>query len=137
MGDAGSLFIGFIMASVGIKLRFPSNVDVVTWMVPVIVLGLPLFDTILVSVSRLLRRVPVWRGGRDHVSHRLAANGWSTRKVVTALYLVGCILGAIGTILSMLDPLPAYSLGALVLAVGLWSFFWLEPGKWVPPANEA
>jgi len=126
MGDAGSLFIGFVMAAVGIKLRFPSNVDEVTWMVPVLVLGLPIFDTALVSVSRLRRGVPMWQGGRDHVSHRLAASGRSTRKVVMVLYLVGGILGAAGTILSLLSPLPAYFLGALVLGVALWSAWWLE-----------
>jgi UDP-GlcNAc:undecaprenyl-phosphate GlcNAc-1-phosphate transferase len=126
MGDAGSLFIGFVMAALGIKLRFPSNVDMVTWMVPVLILGVPLFDTALVSVSRLRRGIPVWQGGTDHVSHRLATRGWSTRKVVTVLYLAGGILGAAGTVLSQLDPLPAYSVGALALAVGLLSFYRME-----------
>lgn len=126
MGDAGSLFIGFVIAAVGIKLRFPNNVDGVTWMVPVLVLGLPIFDTALVSVSRLRRRVPVWRGGQDHVSHRLAACGWSTRKVVLVLYLIGGVLGAAGTILSLLSPVPAYGLGALVLGVALGFAWWAE-----------
>jgi UDP-GlcNAc:undecaprenyl-phosphate GlcNAc-1-phosphate transferase len=126
MGDAGSLFIGFLMASVGIKLRFPDNVDWVTWMVPVLVLGLPIFDTALVSISRLRRRVPVWRGGRDHLSHRLAAFGWSTRKVVMVLYLVGTILGAAGTIMSLLSPVPAYMLGIFVLGIALWFAWWVE-----------
>jgi UDP-GlcNAc:undecaprenyl-phosphate GlcNAc-1-phosphate transferase len=126
MGDAGSLFIGFVMAAVGIKLRFPDNVDWVTWMVPVLVLGLPIFDTALVSVSRLRRRVPVWQGGRDHLSHRLATFGWSTKKVVMVLYLVAGILGAAGTILSLLPPTPAYALGALVLCVALGFAWWVE-----------
>jgi len=112
MGDAGSLFIGFVMAAMGIKVRFPSNVDWVTWMVPVLILGVSIFDTAFVSVSRLSRGVPIWRGGLDHVSHRLLARGWSIRKVVTVLYAVGVILGAAGTVVSLLDPVPAYVLGA-------------------------
>src|SRR5438105_2167311 len=43
MGDTGSLFLGFMLAAVGIKLNFPANTDIVTWMVPVLVLGVPLF----------------------------------------------------------------------------------------------
>ncbi|HRX02737.1 MAG TPA: MraY family glycosyltransferase, partial [Anaerolineae bacterium] len=57
MGDSGSLFIGFILAALGIKLRFPDNTDIVTWMAPVLVLGLPILDTTLVTVSRLRRGV--------------------------------------------------------------------------------
>ena len=123
MGDAGSLFIGFVMAAVGIKVRFPDNVDYVTWMVPVLVLGLPIFDTALVVVSRLRRRQPIWQGGRDHVSHRLAARGWSTRKVVTVLYVVAAFVGAVAVMISILRPMPAYIMGASVLAVALW-FLW-------------
>ena len=55
MGDVGSLFIGFLMAALGIKLRFPGNVPQVTGMVPLLVLGVPIFDTTLVVVSRLYR----------------------------------------------------------------------------------
>src|SRR5687768_11287579 len=59
MGDAGSLFLGFMLAAVGIKLRFPDNYDIVTWMVPVLVLGVPLFDTVLVTLSRIRRGIPI------------------------------------------------------------------------------
>ena len=55
MGDAGSLFLGFMLAAVAIKLRFPSNSVTVTWMIPLLVLGLPIFDTSMVFVSRLRR----------------------------------------------------------------------------------
>ena len=53
MGDTGSLFLGFTLAAVGIKLRFPDSSAFVTWMVPVLVLALPMFDTSLVIISRL------------------------------------------------------------------------------------
>ncbi|HIE39224.1 MAG TPA: undecaprenyl/decaprenyl-phosphate alpha-N-acetylglucosaminyl 1-phosphate transferase, partial [Anaerolineae bacterium] len=51
MGDSGALFLGFTLAAVGIKLRFPENVTFDTWMVPVLVMGLPIFDTTLVILS--------------------------------------------------------------------------------------
>jgi UDP-GlcNAc:undecaprenyl-phosphate GlcNAc-1-phosphate transferase len=115
MGDAGSLFIGFVLASIGIKLRFPANMDWVTWMVPVLILGLPIFDTALVSLSRLRRGVPPWQGGTDHTSHRLALGGRSTRNVVSWLYLIGFGFGVLGTVVSILEPVPAYLVGGAAL----------------------
>jgi UDP-GlcNAc:undecaprenyl-phosphate GlcNAc-1-phosphate transferase len=55
MGDTGSLFLGFLLAALAIKLRFPSNVPWITWLVPVCVLAVPIFDTSLVFISRLRR----------------------------------------------------------------------------------
>ena len=73
MGDTGSLFLGFTLAAVGIKLRFPDNSAFVTWMVPVLVLAVPIFDTTLVIISRLRRGLnPLTTPGKDHLSHRLA-----------------------------------------------------------------
>jgi len=76
MGDTGSLFIGFILAALAIKLRFLNNIPLVTWLVPVCVLGLPLFDLALVTVARIRRGVnPFTTAGKDHLSHRLHALG--------------------------------------------------------------
>ena len=68
MGDAGSLFLGFLLAILGMQLRFPENSNFVTWMIPVFILGLPIFDTSLVVISRLRRGVSPLRGGKDHTS---------------------------------------------------------------------
>ena len=89
MGDAGSLFLGYVLAATAIKLRFPEGVEIVTWMVPVLILGLPLFDTALVIVSRLRRGLnPLTTPGKDHVSHRLVAMGYTRREAVLLCYLV-------------------------------------------------
>jgi len=120
MGDAGSLFLGFMLAALAIKLRFPGNTDRVTWMVPVLLLGIPIFDTAFVVVSRLRRGVPVWQGGKDHVSHSLAARGWSTRRVVLVLYAAAAVLGGLGVALSTLSLLPAYGVFGTVLLLALF-----------------
>lgn len=75
MGDAGALFLGFVLAILGIKLRFPENSNAVTWMVPVLVLGVPLFDVTMVFISRFRRHSPPLQGGVDHLSHRLSRLG--------------------------------------------------------------
>ncbi|MBN1401757.1 MAG: undecaprenyl/decaprenyl-phosphate alpha-N-acetylglucosaminyl 1-phosphate transferase [Anaerolineae bacterium] len=124
MGDAGSLFLGFVLASVGIKLRFPDNVHFVTWMIPVIVLGLPILDTTLVVISRLRRGLnPLTTPGKDHVSHRLVRVGYTQREAVLILYLAGCVLGVIAMYLTQATVAEGYVVGGLTLLAGaalLW-----------------
>jgi len=127
MGDSGSLFLGFLMAVLGIKLRFPANVNWVTWMVPIVVLGVPIFDTSLVVVSRLRRQKnPFSTPGTDHVSHRLNRAGWTRRESVMALYLAGCILGGISALVSLASPLGAYLILTAVVVVAVCAMLRLE-----------
>jgi UDP-GlcNAc:undecaprenyl-phosphate/decaprenyl-phosphate GlcNAc-1-phosphate transferase len=128
MGDTGSLFLGFVLATVAIKLRFPEpyNTDAVTWMIPLLVLGVPLFDTTLVTISRLRRGIPITRGGRDHVSHRLVAIGYTRREAVLILYLASAVLGIAALIVMQAHPLEAYLVGALVVGAAGGLFWRLE-----------
>ncbi len=68
MGDSGSMFLGFMLACIAIKLRFAGQVPEVSWLVPLIVLALPLFDTTLVShLAAAAREKPAddaWEGPR-------------------------------------------------------------------------
>jgi UDP-GlcNAc:undecaprenyl-phosphate GlcNAc-1-phosphate transferase len=100
MGDAGSLLLGFILAVLGIKLEFIGRPLSVTWMIPIVILGLPIFDTTLVVLSRIRRLKPVYQGGKDHVSHRLvsAFNVTPARAVMT-LYMMAGALGLLALML--------------------------------------
>ncbi len=127
MGDSGSLFLGFLLAAVGIKLRFPANTPVVTWMVPVLVLGLPIFDTTLVVLSRLRRGLnPLTNPGHDHLSHRLVALGYTPREAVLICYLVSCALGVLAIFTTQANLLEAYALGSVVLLGALAALWRLE-----------
>jgi UDP-GlcNAc:undecaprenyl-phosphate/decaprenyl-phosphate GlcNAc-1-phosphate transferase len=127
MGDAGSLFLGFTLAAVGIKLRFPDNVVFVTWMVPVLALGLPIFDTTLVFVSRLRRGLnPLTHPGKDHVSHRLVGAGMTHREAVLTLYLVCCALGVLAMYVTQASMAESYLVGGAVFLVGLWQLWRFE-----------
>ena len=127
MGDAGSMFLGFVLAAVGIKLRFPNHPNIITWMIPVVVLGLPIFDTTLIVVSRLRRGInPLTNPGKDHVSHRLVSLGLSQRQAVILLYGVCCALGLVGLLIMHASLLPAYALGVAVFLIGLASLIGLE-----------
>ena len=134
MGDAGSLFLGFMLAAVGIKLRFPEGVEIVTWMVPVLILALPLFDTALVIVSRLRRGFnPLTTPGKDHVSHRLVAMGYTRREAVLICYLICAGLGVVALFVTQASIVEGYVVGGVVALVALWGLWRLEkqdfPGK--------
>lgn len=128
MGDGGSLFLGFVLAAVGIKLRFPTSTYAITWMIPVLVLGVPIFDTTLVFISRLRRGVnPFTTAGKDHLSHRIVSRGWTHREAVMALYLAACALGTLAIFISRATLGEAYVVGATAALAGLyalWRFEW-------------
>jgi len=127
MGDTGSLFLGFLLAAVGIKLRFPANVPAVTWMIPVLVLGVPILDTTLVIISRLRRRVnPLTTAGKDHLSHRLVRLGATRKEAVLLLYLLGCAFGMIAIFISQASIFEGFILAATIVIAGLLLIWWLE-----------
>ncbi len=119
MGDAGSLFLGFMLAALGTKLRFPGQPDTVTWMIPILVLGVPVLDMTLVTVSRLRRHVNPWTtAGKDHLSHRLVKMGMTNRRAVLSIYGLCILSGALAFIIQFLPPIPAYTLFGLTLLAG-------------------
>lgn len=127
MGDGGSLFLGFLLASVGIKLRFLGHSDAITWMIPVFVLGVPIFDTTLVVISRLRRGVnPLTTPGRDHLSHRFVRLGMTPRRAVLTIYAIGAALGALAFGVQFATLPIAYGLLAVVSLIATAALFWLE-----------
>jgi len=131
MGDAGSLFLGFMLSVLGLKINnmnngFP-NQHAVNFFVPVVVLGIPIFDTTLVTISRLRRRVPVSRGGRDHTSHRLVLLGLSVREAVMTVYIAAGALGLAAILLTVAKrPESGVLLVGLIVAIGLAVGYKLE-----------
>jgi len=127
MGDSGALFLGFTLAAIGVKLRFPDNVTFVTWMVPVLVMGLPIFDTTLVIVSRLRRRLnPFTTPGRDHTSHRMIAAGMTKREAVLTLYVVAFVLGLLAVFVTQASVFEGYLVGGLTAMAGFYGLWRME-----------
>jgi UDP-GlcNAc:undecaprenyl-phosphate GlcNAc-1-phosphate transferase len=95
MGDSGSQVIGFTLASLGLASSYTvASSTVATLVLPMLVLAVPILDTTLVTVVRLLEGRPVSQGGRDHSSHRLVSLGVSETGAVVLLALVSTALGA-------------------------------------------
>ena len=113
MGDAGSLFLGFMLSVIGLKLRFPSPAQI-TFLVPILVLWVPIFDTVLVVTTRLAHRLNPFAGGRDHTSHRLVFVGIPVPTAVNLIYLSTAALGWLAICVSRVDVTTGYMLGGLV-----------------------
>jgi len=101
MGDGGAMFLGFLMATLALKLRFAQPNLVSVWLVPVLILGATIFDTALVTVSRSRRGLlPFATPGKDHAAHRLANIGLGQRGAVLTMYMVGALSGALALLVS-------------------------------------
>src|SRR5207253_6118023 len=99
MGDSGSLLLGFSFAAVTLSAgrQTPSRSDILSIVAgPVLVLLLPIFDTVLVTLSRWVAGRRATQGGRDHSSHRLVAIGLSERRAVAVLWALAAMGGVLG-----------------------------------------
>ncbi|MBI5748323.1 MAG: hypothetical protein HZA00_04295 [Nitrospinae bacterium] len=121
MGDCGSMFLGFLLSSTAIigTWREASNL-IATMVVPLLVLGIPIFDTTFVTLTRKLRGKAISDGGKDHISHRLVALGLSERQVVLSLYGFS-ILFALLALYFSINPFVIMTV-AVLSAIGLYLF---------------
>ncbi|HIP70794.1 MAG TPA: undecaprenyl/decaprenyl-phosphate alpha-N-acetylglucosaminyl 1-phosphate transferase [Anaerolineae bacterium] len=129
MGDAGSLFLGFLLALLGLQLRFPDNVSFVTWMVPVFILAVPVFDMTLVVVSRLRRGLSPNTPGKDHSSHRLVQVGCTQREAVLIIYLITGATGMVAIFITQATIPEGYIIFGIALALAAAAIWRLEK-KW-------
>ncbi len=126
MGDSGSLFLGFLLAVLGVKIRVPANDIQITWMVPIIVLGLPIFDTTMVFISRKRRGISFFQGGVDHTTHRLARLGMDGLSVALTISLISGALGLVAIFITQATLSEAYVVAATLIFVALFTLWRLE-----------
>lgn len=127
MGDGGAMFLGFLMATLSLKLRMNGTPHAVDWIVPVLVLGVAIFDMAMVSISRSRRGLlPFATPGKDHTAHRLANCGLGTRLAVIAMYGLGFGFGFLALLVSHLESGPAVWIAAATICAGLFAVAVLE-----------
>ncbi|MFB3897068.1 MAG: glycosyltransferase family 4 protein [bacterium] len=105
MGDAGSMFIGFALSTLTVLSSYYST-DAPTFLpviMPLLVLSVPIFDTISVVIIRIRRHLPVYQGDTNHFSHRLVALGMTHRQAVLTIYLVTLCIGLSAMLLRHLN----------------------------------
>ncbi|HVB36795.1 MAG TPA: MraY family glycosyltransferase [Candidatus Acidoferrales bacterium] len=118
MGDGGAMFLGFLMATLGLKLRLPGAHGPTNWLLPILILGVPIFDTTLITISRFRRGLlPFTSPGKDHTAHRLSNLGFGHRYAVVVMYGLACVFGVLGILTTYLPSSAVYVLfGILVLS---------------------
>ena len=126
LGDSGAQTLGFMLATIGILFTPQHFPQASSWFLPILILGVAIFDTCLVVFSRLRRGLHIYQAGRDHTYHRLVALGLDSTRAVAVMHMTAIILGCIAFIALNLQPLYANTLFGLVLVVGVVVFFYLD-----------
>ncbi|MEI8175732.1 MAG: hypothetical protein WCG78_02570 [Candidatus Omnitrophota bacterium] len=122
MGDCGSMFLGYILATAALSDTGSAKSGLlITMAVPALVLAVPIFDTVFVTLMRTLHHRPISQGGKDHTSHRLVTLGFSERSAVLFLYLVSALCGAAALLYPRIPFAYSFVLTA-ALSIGLFIF---------------
>lgn len=106
MGDCGSLFIGFALATISI-MGFSKSATFISVIIPIIILGTPILDTFFAILRRLFSHKPVFQADKGHMHHRLLQKGYSQRKAVLIIYLITFLLGFAAILMSLLTTAQA------------------------------
>ncbi len=102
MGDGGAMMIGFILASVSI-IGALKSAAAMTLFVPVLALGIPIFDTAFAIIRRVYYKKPIARADHGHLHHRLLALGWNHKQSVLIVYIMSTVLGAVAIVVNGLN----------------------------------
>jgi len=135
LGEAGSTFLGFIMAVMAIKLNVTglwdvaltlhiTRLQIITFVLPLIILGIPIFDTYFVFANRFSHHIKFSQPGKDHSHHRIHLMGLSQKATVLTLYSVQFILGsiALAMINSGIQQFFALCGTVAIIAAFAWTF---------------
>ena len=126
MGDTGSTFLGFVLACISIQ-GIMKMYALVSFAVPVLILGLPIFDTLFAIVRRLLTGKPIMSPDRGHLHHRLLDMGFSQKQTVTILYTLTSILCLTAVVMALKDAIRGLILVLAVVIILVVSLAVMEP----------
>ena len=118
MGDSGSLFIGFILAAISLGESY-TTINNIGLFAPFLVLGIPIYDTLLVIFFRTLKGKSIFAGSRDHFAFRLEAMGYERKKVVLINYYLTAILGLAAFFITIAKFELAVIIYAVIIALAI------------------
>ncbi|HEX9618100.1 MAG TPA: MraY family glycosyltransferase [Anaerolineales bacterium] len=129
LGDSGAQTLGFVLAVLAIAYRPVGVNQSSSYLVPVMLLGVPIFDTVLVVLSRLRRRRKVYTAARDHTYHRLLAFGWNSNRAVLFMQVSSLLLGCLAFVVLTRPPLFANTIFGVIVLAGMLALGYLDNGK--------
>lgn len=119
MGDGGSNFLGFILACLAV-MGLTKTAAVISLFVPIVILGIPIFDTFFAIIRRISNRAPIFKPDKAHLHHRLMAIGLSHRSSVLSIYAISAFFGGVALVLDHVNrPKATLVLALLLFAIVL------------------
>jgi UDP-GlcNAc:undecaprenyl-phosphate GlcNAc-1-phosphate transferase len=125
MGDTGALFLGFILANLSVMGLFKMY-TIISFAVPFLVVGLPLFDTVMAIVRRIIRGENPMKPDREHFHHRLIDMGMNQKQAVAFLYLISAILGLVAVVITTAGEIKAILLICALCIVAAIAYFFVH-----------
>ena len=119
MGDTGSTFLGFTLACISIQGPFKTYV---AFIIPLLVLGLPIFDTAFAIIRRLSKGQSIMAPDRGHLHHRLIDRGFSHRQTVLILYILSAVLAVSAIVMLLVDLKRGLIILGSIIVVGVFAF---------------
>ena len=116
MGDTGALFLGFMLAAISIE-GVMKSVATIAIIVPIIVLGVPIFDTTFAILRRLLSGKSIMSADKGHLHHRLLASGFSQRKTVLILYGISGVFGIFAVLIAKANSQQGVYLSVVLFVI--------------------
>ncbi len=126
MGDTGSTFLGFALACISIQ-GIMKMYALISFAVPILILGLPIFDTLFAIIRRAVTGKPIMAPDRGHLHHRLLDMGFSQRQTVAILYTLASILCLTAVVMALKDAFRGLILVGAVLVLLIVTFAIIEP----------
>ena len=133
LGDTGSMFIGFMLASLTMIGDYAAN-NTTALLAPLFILFVPIFEVAICSLARLAKGISPFKGSPDHQAIRLKNLGWSAQKAASMIWLFQALGGAIGIALVLVSPESSW----MILGVGCifflglltWFMIYAKPPSW-------
>lgn len=126
LGDSGSQLLGFVIAVIAITYNPQGVSQASSWFVPILLLGIPIFDAVLVVISRLHHRRPLSLAARDHTYHRLLGLGIGSTRAVLIMQFAALILGCIAYLCLGQPPQIANLIFGLIILVGFVALVFMQ-----------
>lgn len=128
MGDTGSTFLGFVLACISVQ-GVMKMYALISFAVPVLILGLPIFDTAFAILRRIAKKQSIMTPDRGHLHHRLLDMGFSQKQTVGILYTLTSILCLTAVVMALKDAMRGLVLVFAVMFMLIVSMIVMEPKK--------
>jgi len=136
LGDSGAQTLVFILSVIGIVFSPKDQYQASSWFLPILLVGVPIFDTFLVIYTRLKTKKPVFNASLDHVYHRLNRIGFSSSRTVIIINAIAVLLDCLAFIALTRNPLTANLIFAGVLVLGAVGIILLGNDKLIKNGNR-